>query len=114
MASLFSSAIVAFCTSTASGQYVDACKSATDAGTRQAGWRQSADNTEDKTVNYFNGKLVEIAPKPLQDSAAATIFIYRAAKQRKLAFKLPNLGLCSEIRNEIEPDRYGVTLRWDW
>lgn len=112
MASLFSNAIVAFCAGTAQGQYNAACTSAVDASTRQVGWRQTADSTEDKTVQYVNTKVQQNAPKPLQDVAGTAGFLYKTAKERKLSFKLPTFGLASSVRNEITLNTYTLTIDW--
>lgn len=112
MASLFSTAIVAFCTGTVSGQYNEACNKAMDAGTQQAGWRQSVDNVEDKTVNYVNAKVQDKTPKSMQEVVAVAGFGYKTVRDKKLHFKLPTLGLASSISNEITLTSYTINIMW--
>lgn len=112
MAGLFSTGIVTVCASLAVGQYNDACNKAMDAGTRQVGWRQTADSAEDKTVQYVNSKAQHYAPKPLQDVVAVTGFAVRAARDKRVDFKLPTMGLCNSLSNSITPDSYQLTIQW--
>lgn len=112
MAALFSTAIAAFCAANATGQYNEACNKAVDAGTRQAGWRQQADNVEDRTISYVNKQVESYTPKPMQDLVGAAGFLYKTAQTKKLNFRLPNLGMASSISNEITPTSYTINITW--
>lgn len=112
MASLFSSAIIAFCTATAPGQYNNACTNAVDAGTRQAGIRQDFDAAEKQTVNYLNHKVSKMTPKTLQEVVGASVFLYKTAQDKRVQFGLPTMGMCDSLSNEITPSSYVVTFKW--
>lgn len=113
MASLFGTAIIAMCASTP-GAYNQACTHALDAGTRQVGIRQQADLTESQGIHYATTTYENNTSKPTQEVFGASALIYKTVKSRKLTIKLPTLGLCSSISNEIELNRYAVTFRWEW
>lgn len=113
MASLFGTAIVAFCATTATGKYNDACTKAMDAGTRQVGLRQSIDKVEDGTVNYVNASAMKVTPKPIQEAVGSGLYVYKVARDKKLTFKVPTLGFCSSMTTELEPNRYALVLRWN-
>lgn len=115
MASLFSTSIVSLCASIAvNGQYNQACNSAVDASTRQIGIRQSVDQAEDKSVQLVTTKTESLTPKPIQEVAGAGFFIYRTTKDKKVQFNLPTMGLCDSVNNEITPQSYSLTIKWNF
>jgi len=113
MASLFGSAILSVCVGF-QGQYNEACSKAIDAGTRQIGIRQQADQFETQFVQYADKQ----GHKYLGSDGMATIgfigFGYRAVRDERVVFKLPNLGLCSSINNEIGRNFYNIKFKWDF
>lgn len=109
---LFSTAIMSFCIATAPGQYNNACNSAVDAGTRQAGVRQQFDAAEEQTSQYVAKKAESVTPKTVQKVAGAGFFLYRTAQDKKVNFNLPTLGLADSLSNEITPNSYLVTFKW--
>lgn len=111
MASLFSTAIVAVCVS-AQGQYNVACNNALDAGTRQVGIRQDVDMVEDGTIRYVETQ----AQKKLGNRSLSLVgtgyAAYRINKDKKVKFKLPDIGICNSITNEVTPNSYKVDFQW--
>ena len=111
MASLVSTAIVALCVS-AQGSYGDACKSALDAGTRQVGLRGQVDRAEDDTVKYLDTKVQATLTKEQYSVLGVTGFVFKTARDQRVKFNLPNLGLCNNINTEITPSSYNIQLNW--
>lgn len=118
MASVFGSAITAFCISAASGSYNDACTHAVDAATRQVGWRQQVDYVEDKTLEVANKEALRHAARVVGKEGitvlAAGGYVYRVVKEKSLSFRLPTLGLCNSVSNQITYDSYRLVLEWKW
>lgn len=111
--SLFGSAIVALCMG-ASGNVNRACVSAIDAGTRQAGIRQSADMAEEDFVYRANAKAERELSRTQMQALGVAGFALRAAKDQKVAFRLPTLGVCNSLTNEITPSSYFIFMKWDF
>lgn len=113
MAYLFSTGIASLCAALASsGQYDQACNKAVDAGTRQTGIRQTFDGAEDKSMQVFTQEAESYTPKPIQDVAATGVFVYRAARNKKVELKLPTMGVCDSMSSELTPASYALTVRW--
>lgn len=111
MASLVSTAIVSLCVSV-SANYNDACNKALDAGTRQVGFRQQADQAEDSTVRLLDNKVQTTLTKEEYSLLGAAGFVYKTAKDQRLKFNLPNFGVCTKVTNEITPTSYNIQLNW--
>lgn len=114
MASLFGTAIVAICAGTATGQYNEACNKSIDAGTRQIGIRQTVDTGEDRTIQYVNTTVEQNTSKGVQSVMGAAGFAYKTARDKRVVFKMPTMGLASSVSNEISPDRYAITIKWNF
>lgn len=113
MAGLLAQGIVAICLS-ASGQYNTACNKALDAGTQQAGIRQSADNLENKSVDLAKTKGTETFGSVPVAVATVGIFSYKVYKAKSLNFKLPNVGIADTISNQITDKSYKLIFTWRW
>lgn len=113
MAGLLGQAIIAMCLGT-SGQYNAACTHAIDAGTRQVGIRQEADNLEEKSVNLAKTKSTEtFGPAPVV-VVTSGVFVYKVIKDKSLQFKLPNVGIADTISNKITDKSYTLNFTWKW
>lgn len=109
---LMSTAIVAICMG-AQGSYNQACNNALDAGTRQAGIRQTADMVESKANDMANKSAEKMIGKEGMSMIGTGAFIFKVARDRSLIFKLPTLGLCNSVTNHITPTSYDITLQWN-
>jgi len=113
MASLLGNAIVALCVS-ASGQYNQACNKALDAGTRQIGIRQDADNLEDKSLDLAkNTATTNLGPTPVA-IVTAGVYTYKVYKDKSIVFKLPDIGIADSISNQITDKSYKLNFTWRW
>lgn len=113
MAQLFGSVILSACLGL-NGSYYEACSKAMDAGTRQIGIRQKADEIESQTRNYTDSQGKKYLGKEGMAAIGFIGFGVKTVREEKVAFKLPNLGLCSSINNEIGKDHYNVKFQWDF
>lgn len=113
MASLFSTAIVAACVGV-NPTYHEACDKALDAGTRQAGWRDSVDRTEDGLINYTTNKVKSFVSKDVVWVVGSGAFIYRTARDKSINFRLPTLGVCSSASSQVTVGSYQVNLNWNF
>jgi len=113
MAGLFSQAITAFCMSAASSAtYNNACNHAVDAGTRQVGIRQQVDGAEDKTTALVATKATDVAGKHVSMAVGAVGFVYKTYRDKSLVFKLPTMGICDSLSNQITPNSYILSFQW--
>lgn len=112
MTGLFGSAIIAFCMGAATGSYNDACIHAMDAGTKQSGISQQMDSVEDKSVEIVNRHVIKTFGKETMSVIAAGGYIYRVAREGRVSFRIPTLGICSSLNNEITADSYKLLLEW--
>lgn len=113
MAGLLGQAIVLMCVST-SGQYNAACNKAIDAGTRQVGLRQNADNLEEKSVELAKTKSTEtFGPAPVA-VVTAGVYTYKVFKEKSIIFKLPDVGIADTISNQITDKSYKLNFTWRW
>ncbi len=111
MASLFGTLIVSACMSVQPAQQ-DMCQKTLDAGTRQVGVRQQVDRVEDFATNKAEMTIKSnLSPTQLKVTEVALVG-YKVVKDRRAAFRLPNMGLCDSISNEISLDTYNVNLNW--
>jgi hypothetical protein len=113
MAQLLGSAILTACLGL-EGSYYQACSKAMDAGTRQIGLLSEAQRLDGELNKYGQQQGKRYFGK---DGMAAIGFIGFGAKtvrDQKVAFKLPNMGLCNSINNEIGKDSYNIKLQWDF
>lgn len=111
MASLLSSVIVAACVG-AHGNVHEACVKSLDAGTRQTGIRQNVDQIEDDFIRYINMRLANELSKEQQKVLGAAGFFFKVAKDQKINFRTPTLGVCDRIENELTPNSYLVRFGW--
>lgn len=110
MASLMTSAIVALCVSSPA-MYQSACNSAVDAGTRQVGLRQDVDSFEEKTVSVAKSKT-EAALGDQKWFLGAALFSAKVAKEKKVDFKVPDIGVADSIKGTVAPKSYGMVFEW--
>lgn len=113
MAQLVGSAILTACLGL-HGSYYDACSKAMDAGTRQIGLRQQADDIENRTRQFGEQQARKYIGKEGMSAIGFIGFGVKTVQEKKVAFKLPNLGLCSSINNEVGTDHYNIRFQWDF
>lgn len=113
MAQLFGSAILSLCVSM-QGSYHDACSHAIDAGTRQIGLRQDADKLENGLMDYSKKQSEYYLGKDTMSVVGFAGFGYKVAKEQKVQFKLPNLGMCTSVNNEVTRDSYTIKFLWNF
>lgn len=111
MSQLLSSAIVAICIS-AQGPYNEACNKGVEAGAKQTGIYQEVDWAEKATLKFANDKAEATLGKKPMSAVGVGVFVYRAAKNKKVNFKLPDIGVCDSITNELTPTSYNINLQW--
>lgn len=113
MAQLFGSVILSACLGL-QGNYYEACSKAMDAGTRQIGLRQQADQLENNLNNYGQQQGHRYLGQEGMSAIGFIGFGVKTVREEKIAFKLPNLGLCSSINNEVGKDHYNIKFQWDF
>lgn len=111
--SFIGSAIIAACIG-ASGQAHEACVKSLDAGSIQSGIRRDADQFEDNLIRYINMRLENELSEKQRQTLAVTGFFLKVAKDQKVSFRAPTLGMCKRIDNEITPSSYSVKFGWDF
>lgn len=113
MGQLFGSAFLTMCLGF-QAQYNEACNRALDATSRQVGIRQQAEYVESRV----NVVLDQEAHKRIGQKGMALIgavgFGYKTAQEKKVAFKVPTLGICSSARGEIGVEQYTLNLNWNF
>jgi hypothetical protein len=113
---LIESLFTSFCLTVAGTNYNDPCSKAFDAGTRQVQLRQRFDGIEDDlskyTLDYALSNTEKATGKQGLSILGAGFFLAKTARERKLDFLLPNLGICQSLRGEIAPDSSGIKLEW--
>lgn len=113
MAGLFGQAIVALCLGSV-GSYNEACKKAIDAGSRQTGIRQRVDFFEAKTDEILMRHTMTFIGEDGVYVVGIGGFVYKTFKDKSLKFKLPTLGMCDSLGNQITAKSYGLTMEWKW
>lgn len=109
------SAIAALITSAClglSGSGQEACNKALEAGVKQIGIEQSV-NTLEKNVSrdadqkghyYLGDKGMEMV--------GGGAFLAKTIIDRALVFSAPTFGICDQIVNKVEPNKYSLQLQW--
>lgn len=111
MAALFGTIIVAACT-TIQTPYMDACQKTIDATARQIGIRQQLDQIEDGTTSYVEGRIKAQFTETQLGTVGTVLAGYKIYRDKHVSFKLPTLGICNSISNDIALDSYSLTLAW--
>ena len=110
----FALAISAICAQYNGTRYYDACLNALDKSTRQIGVRQQMDQAQDKVNEIVTRKVDGIVGQPVRDVVAVGGIVLNTARERKISFGLPTLGLASSVSNEVGVDSYKIVLQWNW
>lgn len=113
MAQLLGSVILSACLGL-EGSYYEACSKAMDAGTRQIGLRAEADRLDGQLNRYVQSQGYKLLGKEGMDAIGFIGFGTKSVREEKVAFKLPNLGLCNSINNEIGKDSYSIKIQWNF
>jgi hypothetical protein len=85
-----------------------------DKGTRQIGIRQQADQAQNKVNEIVSRKVENIVGQTVREVVAVGGIVYQTAKDKRISFGLPNLGLASSVNNEIGVDSYKLIIQWNW
>ena len=110
----FALAISAMCSSYEGTRYYDACLKALDAGTRQVGVRQQADNAQNKMNEMISTKVNRTVGKSVIQIVTVGGVVVKTARDKKISFGLPTLGLASSVDNEVGVDSYKIVIQWHW
>lgn len=113
MASLFGSAILSACMGL-QGNYYEACSKAMDAGTRQIGLRQQADDIEHKLNDWSRDQAQRYMGNEFMGVVGFVGFGVKTYREQRVAFKIPNLGMCSSINSEVGRTQQTIKFQWNF
>ena len=109
--SLMSMVIAGACaTSTGNGQ--EACGKSLEAYTKQSGIESNVDFAETKYTKKVNKTAYGVMGQTGMDVVGGSLFIAKAAADKKVSLGLPTLGICDHVTSEAGVDKYGLKLEW--
>jgi hypothetical protein len=108
---ILDSIIVSVCMSV-SGQGNEACQKALTAGAKQSGVEQSANSYEQNRLNYMQSGAESFFGKNTVAAIGGVGWAAKSAVDHKASIGLPNFGICSGIKIEINSNTERLVLQW--
>lgn len=99
--------------SSAYSNHIDACSKAMEAFSRQTGLYDGSERTENYVVNRVRNGSDNYLGSPITTGIASIGYAYKVIHSKSLSFRIPNMGICDTITNQITPTSYSIGLKWE-
>lgn len=94
------------------GNQLDACNKAVEAGVKQSGLEAISNNAEDK-VNIMTQKVVkDHVNDDIISISGSIIYISKAVQTQSISVNIPTAGLCSTASAQINASNSNIKLEW--
>lgn len=91
---------------------VDACTHAMEAATKQIQLYQYEEKTENYLMTYAQNTADHSLGKTAEDVGGGTVYGYKVYRNKSITFRLPNMGVCDTLSNNVTLDSYSINLTW--
>ena len=95
-----------------SGQGNDACQKALTAGAKQSGVEKSANSYEQNRLSYLQSGAEDVLGKNTVAAIGGAGWAAKSVADRKASIGLPNFGICSGLKFEINSSTSKLVFQW--